>query len=73
MHRAGLDLHELTDAELTELSPHLTPTVRSVLSVRGALSSRSTAGGTAPERVREQLAACRVDVAQHRAWAADGP
>ena len=36
---------------------HLTPAVRTVLSVRGALDSRSAFGGTAPARVREQLAA----------------
>ena len=66
----GKDLHEATDAELAHVSPHLTPEVRSVLDVRGALAARQGHGGTAPVRVREQLAALQAEVAAHRAWAA---
>ena len=65
----GVDLHEVPDDRLAALSPHLTPDIRSVLDVRGALASRDGAGGTAPVRVREQLDAARADVAAHRAWA----
>lgn len=50
-----VELWDLTDAELQEVSVHLTPQVREVLSVRGSLDSRSAFGGTAPARVREQL------------------
>ncbi len=50
-----VELWDLTDAELQEVSAHLTPQVREVLSVRGSLDSRSAFGGTAPARVREQL------------------
>ena len=42
-----------------------TPEVRSVLSVRGALESRSTHGGTAPARVAEQLAALADAAHEH--------
>ena len=52
----GVELWDLTDDELRSISDHLTPAVRGVLSVRGALDSRSAFGGTAPARVREQLA-----------------
>jgi argininosuccinate lyase len=52
----GCDLPDLTDEQLTELSSHLTPEVRAVLTVEGSMSSRDGRGGTAPERVREQLA-----------------
>ena len=65
----GKQLHDATDDELAHVSPHLTPDVRSVLDVRGALSARSAHGGTAPERVREQLAALTAEVASHRGWA----
>ena len=65
----GKELHEATDAELAHVSPHLTPEVRSVLSVRGAIAARDGHGGTAPIRVREQLAALQVELAGHRAWA----
>ncbi len=66
---AGLELDQVPDADLARVSPHLTPAVRTVLSVRGALAARDGHGGTAPVRVREQLAALRVEVSRHRAWA----
>lgn len=66
----GIELWELTDAELAAVSPALTPAVREVLSVEGSLASRSAVGGTAPARVREQLAAARAESARLRAWAA---
>ena len=65
----GRDLHEVGDAELAALSPHLGPDVRTVLDVRGAIASRSSTGGTAPARVAEQLAALRTDVAAQEQWA----
>jgi argininosuccinate lyase len=52
----GCDLPDLTDAQLAEVSAYLTPEVRHVLSVEGSVRSRDGRGGTAPERVREQLA-----------------
>jgi argininosuccinate lyase len=51
----GCDLPDLTDEQLAELSTYLTPGVRAVLTVEGSVSSRDGRGGTAPERVREQL------------------
>ena len=51
----GIELQELTDADLAQISPHLTPKVREVLSVAGSLASRDAVGGTAPARVVEQL------------------
>jgi argininosuccinate lyase len=64
------DLHEVDDEQLRQISAHLTPDVRSVLSVRGALAARSTLGGTAPARVAEQLAVLREAIQGHAAWAA---
>jgi argininosuccinate lyase len=65
----GKELWDLTDAELAGISPHLTPEVRSVLTVQGALAARSAFGGTAPERVAEQLAALRELVDTQAEWA----
>jgi len=48
-------LHELTDAEFLAIHPSLTGGVREVLTVAGALSSRTTTGGTAPAEVANQL------------------
>jgi argininosuccinate lyase len=68
----GRDLHEVGDAELAQISPRLTPDIRTVLDVRGAIASRSGAGGTAPARVVEQLEALRVEVEAARTWATHG-
>jgi argininosuccinate lyase len=65
----GIELWDLTDADLAAVSEHLTPQVRSVLSVRGSLESRNAKGGTAPERVREQLELVRRRAAQGRLFA----
>jgi argininosuccinate lyase len=66
----GIELCDLDDADLTEISPHLTSGVREVLSVEGSLASRDAVGGTAPTRVAEQLDAARHALADARAWAA---
>ncbi len=67
------DLHEVDDATLVSLSEHLTPEIRTVLDVRGALASRTGHGGTAPVRVGEQLEVLRIEVDSHRTWAATSP
>ena len=53
--KTNRELHELTDAEFLTIHPALTGGVREVLTVAGALSSRTTAGGTAPSEVVKQL------------------
>jgi argininosuccinate lyase len=64
---AGLD--ELTDTELAEIDPHLTPQVREVLTVSGSIASRDAYGGTAPDRVAEQRERLVARLAGHRTWA----
>ncbi|WP_285591157.1 argininosuccinate lyase [Herbidospora sp. NBRC 101105] len=63
------DLGDLTDEELLKVSPHFTPDVRDVLNVPGALAARKAHGGTAPDRVRDQLANLRELVDAQAAWA----
>lgn len=55
----GMELWDLTDDDFAAISPHLAPAVREVLTTEGSLGSRQSFGGTAPVRVREQLAALR--------------
>ena len=69
----GVELWDLTDAELTGISAQLTPDVRTRLSAQAAIAARSRYGGTAPDRVREQLADLTVRVGQWSAWAAANP
>ncbi len=56
----GIELDQLDDHDLAAISPHLTPDVRSVLTVAGSVGSRDSRGGTAPARVIEQLAEVRT-------------
>jgi argininosuccinate lyase len=65
----GIDLPDVPDDELATIDPRLTPEVRTVLSVPGALRARSAVGGTAPSRVAEQLARLRDLVHEQAAWA----
>ena len=69
----GIELWDLTDDDLTAISPHLTPGVRDVLSVEGSMASRSARGGTAPVRVAEQLERVVATATDHRRWASAQP
>ncbi|MDO5629216.1 MAG: argininosuccinate lyase [Mobilicoccus sp.] len=66
----GIELWDLTDDDLAEISEHLTPGVREVLSVEGSLASRDALGGTAPARVAEQLTKLSQIAAWQRDWSA---
>jgi argininosuccinate lyase len=65
----SVELWDLTVEDLREISPHLTPEVKDVLSTEGSLSSRDGVGGTAPVRVAEQLGFAQDALAKHLAWA----
>jgi argininosuccinate lyase len=64
----GIGLEELSDAALSEISPRLTPEVRDVLSVHGAIEARSGRGGTASSRVNEQLRELQTDIEAQAVW-----
>jgi argininosuccinate lyase len=55
----GTELWDLTDDDLAAISAHLTPGVRSILTVEGSIASRRGRGGTAPARVTDQLVELR--------------
>ena len=69
----GIELWDLEDADFAGISAALTPDVREVLSLEGSVSSRASYGGTAPVRVREQLADVRSVVAADAEWARGRP
>ncbi|MGB8994725.1 MAG: argininosuccinate lyase [Pseudonocardiaceae bacterium] len=64
----GVGLAELSEMELAAVHPELTIDVRRVLNVAGSISSRDAYGGTAPDRVAEQLQRARRAAGDHRAW-----
>ena len=65
---SGKELSELSSSELASIDKRLTPEVCNVLTVEGALKGRLKKGGTAPEAVRQQLAALRERVQPIRIW-----
>ena len=65
----GIELWDLSDADLAAVSSHLTPAVREVLTVEGSVASRDAVGGTAPARVTEQLEAAKERATEFRFWA----
>ena len=52
----GIGLEDANDALLAQVSAHLVPAVRDVLSIEGSVASRTGVGGTAGVRVAEQRA-----------------
>ncbi len=64
----GIELWDLSDEDLADISEHLHSGVRDVLSVQGSLASRDARGGTAPDRVREQLALARERASAARSF-----
>ena len=51
----GIELYDLTEADLPAIDPRLTPEVLTRLTVEGSIDSRDGRGGTARVRVAEQL------------------
>ena len=64
----GVELHELTDAQFSAIDPNLTSEVRAKLTVAGALSSRTTYGGTSPSQVNAQIETLRLEIANSEKW-----
>ncbi len=58
----GLDL--LTAEDLNSIAPQLAVTALPDLSVEGSVASRTSAGGTAPVRVREAIATAQQELAE---------
>jgi argininosuccinate lyase len=56
----GVDLADLTVAELASFAPQIGDDVHAVLTLEGSVASRDHPGGTAPRRVREAIAAARA-------------
>ena len=55
----GVDLPQLSLAELQKFSPLVADDIFAILTVEGSLASRNHTGGTAPEQVRAAIARAR--------------
>ena len=63
---SGRQLHQLTDDEFAKIHPALKGDVRDVLTVHGALASRTTRGGTAPSALAQQLSEAKSSLDKTR-------
>jgi len=69
----GYSLLTVPPAEAAALDPRLTPEVLAACELTRAIAAKTSAGGTAPARVAEQLAVLDAAVAEARAFAATIP
>lgn len=69
----GRELWELSAEEYRRFSPLLGDDVRDLTTPSGAVASKRSAGGTAPERVAEQMRAARSAIARTLSWLASLP
>jgi argininosuccinate lyase len=60
--RKGVDLEQLPLAALKKIAPGITKEVYKVLSLEASVAARESFGGTAPKRVREQIAFWRKEL-----------
>jgi argininosuccinate lyase len=60
---AGKSLDELSLAELQAIDPRISESALPRLSVEASVAARRSAGGTAPERVVQAIAAARTAIA----------
>jgi argininosuccinate lyase len=60
----GLDLAELSLAELQAIDPRIDADVHAALTLEGSLNARQLAGGTAPAQVKAQIQRHRARLAQ---------
>jgi len=57
-----IELHQLSDEDFKKVHPLLTPEIRKVLTVEGAIASRTTVGATGGVALAAQLAAANSDI-----------
>ena len=65
----GVGLEDLAEDDLAGVDPRLTGGVRETLTLEAALRARGGSGGTAPERIQEQILTLRRVLAQQARWA----
>ena len=64
----NLEVHELSDAQLQEVHPQLTPEIRNVLSGAGATSSRISLNGTSESSISKQISILNSENSSALTW-----
>ncbi|HEY0295286.1 MAG TPA: argininosuccinate lyase [Bordetella sp.] len=68
----GIELSEISDADLVAVDARLDPAIRAVLTPEAAVAARSGYGGTAPARVAEQIERLKAVLDKQAEWARAG-
>jgi len=58
----SVTLEQLSLADLQAVEPRITEAARAILPVQASVASRTSFGGTAPERVRAAIAAAKKEI-----------
>ncbi|MCW8198861.1 argininosuccinate lyase [Verminephrobacter aporrectodeae subsp. tuberculatae] len=64
----GIELGAVSEALLAQVDARLTPAVLQRLTPEAAVAARTGRGGTAPQRVAEQIARAKANLAQQHQW-----
>ncbi|MDI6712734.1 MAG: argininosuccinate lyase [Anaerosomatales bacterium] len=71
--RSGRRLQDLGPEDFAAVSPHLGPEAVDAVDIALVVARRRSEGGTAPERVREQIAEAGAALAADERWLAEHP
>ena len=69
--KSGIELDQLSDAQFQSIHPGLTPEIRKVLTVEGAIASRKTVGATGPVAFEAQIKSATEKLTKHSKLIAD--
>jgi len=64
----GIELKDLSDADLLSIHPKLSSEVRNSLDALGAITARNSINGTAPSSVKHQISGLRKQIDADAHW-----
>ena len=66
--KSGIELHELSDEQLSKIHPELGADLRNILTTSGAVGSRTSSLGTAPSSVLAQISDLKDATKEAKSW-----
>ena len=66
--KSGIELHELSDEQLSKIHPELGSDLRDILTTSGAVASRTSSFGTSPNSVLAQISDLKDATKEAKSW-----
>lgn len=66
--KSGIELHELSDEQLSKIHPELGTDLRDILTTSGAVASRTSSLGTSPNSVLAQISDLKDATKEAKSW-----